>query len=163
MKTMDARYENTAARRSRAESTRKKLLFAAAGLQLFLAPAAAPAVQLPDDIWSGRYGGFPSVTVDAKGHVSMQVPAQAVEQAGGGSVADVAKDFLEKWASGVCFGIFDFQSPHKNLNVEVALLRAPERVDIAGVSGDFYRPSAYVDVQIDYDPKSKVKCDAPGS
>jgi hypothetical protein len=162
-KTKPTSYAGAAGRRLRPQGARNSLRIAAAGLVLIAARAPAAAVDLPDDIWSGRYGGYPSVTVDAQGHVSIELPAKAVEQAGGGSVADVAKSFLETWGSATCFGIFDFQSPHKNLKVEVALLRAPERVVIAGVTGDFYRPSTYTDVEIDYDPKTTVKCDAPGT
>ena len=104
------------------DSANRGTLYSAAILALIAIPVPAPAAELPDDVWSGKYGGFPSITADADGNVSMEVPAQAVEEAGGGSVAQFAKNFLEKWASGTCFGVFDFQAPDKNLKVKMALL-----------------------------------------
>jgi hypothetical protein len=99
--------------RLRTDSAKRGMLYSAAALALIAIPAPAPAAELPDDVWSGKYGGIPSVTVDAEGNVSMEVPAQAVDEAGGGSAAQFAKSFLEKWATRTCFGIFDFQSPIK--------------------------------------------------
>ncbi len=125
---------------------------------------AASAVELPDDVWSGRYGGVPSVTVDAKGHVSMELPDRAIEVVGGGSVAGIAKDFLEKWASDTCFDVFDFQSPHKNLKVQVAVSHAVGAVPFDDGTLTLYVPSGYIDVVIDYAPKVVAKClPAPGS
>jgi hypothetical protein len=135
-----------------------------AALAILALPAAASAVEMPDDVWSGKYGGMPSVTVDAQGHVSMELPAQAIEVAGGGSVAGIAKDFLEKWASGACFAVFDFQSPHKHLKVQIAVLHASESFVFEGAERNLFTPSGYIDVIIDYDPKGSVKCTAaPGT
>jgi hypothetical protein len=125
-------------------------------------PAAASAVEMPDDVWSGKYGGMPSVTVDAQGHVSMELPEGAIEVSGGGSVAGIAKDFLEKWASGSCFAVFDFQSPHKQLKVQIAVLQPSGGFVFVGAQRSVFTPSGYIDVVIDYDPKGAVKC-APGT
>jgi len=53
--------------------------------------SATFAAELPEDIWSGRYGGFPSLTVGPNEAVSMEIPAEAIVQAGGGSAAGLAK------------------------------------------------------------------------
>jgi len=147
--------------RLRTDSAKRGMLYSAAALALIAIPAPAPAAELPDDVWSGKYGGIPSVTVDA--NVSMEVPAQAVEEAGGGSAAQFAKSFLEKWATRTCFGIFDFQSPHKNLKVKIAVLQFSGRSVIAGVPRALYTVSDYIEVVIDYEPKIAAKCSNPTS
>jgi hypothetical protein len=123
---------------------------------------AASAAGLPEDIWSGEYGGVPSLTVDADGHVSMQIPAGAIIKAGGGTVSGIAKDFLERWASDFCFELFDFQSPHKNLKVQIAVLRPEFSLVVNEALRTLYTHSGYIDVVIDYEPKRETKC-APGS
>jgi hypothetical protein len=123
---------------------------------------ALQAAELPQDIWSGRYGGFPSLTVGPNGDVSMEIPAEAIAQAGGGSASVLAKDFLDHWASDSCFQSFDFHSPHKNLKVQIAVLYPEGNVVLNGSSGTLFTPSGYLDVVIDYEPSASVKC-APGS
>jgi hypothetical protein len=144
--------------RSRNKNGNPLAAFAAVAISAL--PAPASAVEMPDDVWSGKYGGMPSVTVDAEGHVSMELPANAIEVAGGGSVAGIAKDFLEKWASGACFEVFDFQSPHKKLKVQIAVLHASESFVFAGAQRSLFTPSGYIDVVIDYVPKGAAKCTA---
>lgn len=123
---------------------------------------ACPAAELPEDIWSGQYGGFPSLTVDMNGGVSMEIPADAIVQAGGGSAAALAKNFLDHWASDSCFQSFDFHSPHKNLKVQIALLHPEGEFVLDGALRRLLTTSGYIDVVIDYEPAASVKC-APGS
>jgi len=123
---------------------------------------AAGAADLPQDVWTGRYGGFPSLTVGPNEAVSMEIPADAIAQAGGGSVAVLAKSFLDHWASDSCFQSFDFHSPHKNLKVQIAVLYPEGEVVLDGARGTIFTPSGYIDVVIDYEPSASVKC-APGS
>lgn len=137
-------------RRLRADSAKRGLQCSAAALPLIVISPPAPAAELPRDVWSGKYRGVPSITADAEGSVSMDVPAGAVQEAGGGSVAPFAGSFLEKWASGTCFGISDFQSSHKNLRVRVAMLRFSGRLDFDDVPGARYTTSDCTDGAIDY-------------
>ncbi len=120
------------------------------------------AAGLPEDIWSGEYGGVPSLTVDADGHVSMQIPADAIVKAGGGTVSGIAKDFLDRWASNFCFELFDFQRPHKNLRVQIAVLRPEFSLVVNDALRTLYTHSGYIDVVIDYEPQGASRC-APGS
>lgn len=120
------------------------------------------AAELPDDIWTGRYGGFPSLTVGPGGAVSIQIPADVIAQAGGGSVSGIAKDFLDHWASDSCFQSFDFHSAHKNLKVQIAVLHPEGSIVVDDAARTIYTPSGYIDVVIDYEPRESVKC-APGS
>lgn len=129
---------------------------------VLLGSPAASADPLPDDIWSGRYGGFPSITVDGNGDVSMEIPADAIVQAGGGSAAALAKDFLDHWASDSCFQSFDFHSPHKALKVQIAVQHPEGSVVIDDALRTLYTRSGYIDAVIDYEPSASVKC-APGS
>ena len=122
---------------------------------------ASSAGDLPEDIWSGRYGGFPSLTV-MNGDVSIEIPADAIVQAGGGSASLIAKEFLDHWASDSCFQSFDFHSPHKNLKVQIAVLRPEGSVVVENALRTLYTHSDYIDITIDYEPRASVKC-APGS
>jgi hypothetical protein len=124
--------------------------------------SASQAGELPEDIWSGRYGGFPSLTVGPNGNVSMEIPADAVAHAGGGSASVLAKDFLDHWASDSCFQSFDFHSPHRNLKVQIAVLYPEGSLVIDGALRTLFTPSGYIDVVIDYEPGASVRC-APGS
>jgi hypothetical protein len=110
-----------------------------------LAPGYAG--ELPDDIWNGNRGGLPSVTTNRSG-VSVTLPAQAVADAGGGELAAMVEDFLNRWAPEICTDLFDFQHPHQRMNLRVA------------VHGE--GPiAAYQDVIIDYRPSHQVKCIEP--
>ncbi len=131
-------------------------------LAFLLGASAANAGELPEDVWSGRYGGFPSLTVGPDEAVSMEIPAEAIVQAGGGSAAGLAKDFLDHWASDSCFQSFDFHSPHKNLKVQIAVLHSQGSFVVDGALRTLFTPSGYLDVVIDYEPTASVKC-APGS
>ena len=123
---------------------------------------ASAAAELPEDIWSGRYGGVPSLTVDAQGNVSMEIPADAIVKAGGGTASGLAKDFLDHWASAACFQLFDFQSPHKNLKVQIAVLHPSGSLVADDALRTLYTRSGYIDVVIDYEPRLSTKC-APAS
>ena len=122
---------------------------------------ASQAGELPEDIWSGRYGGVPSLTV-MNGDVSIEIPADAIVQAGGGSASGIAKEFLDHWASDSCIQSFDFQSPHKNLKVQIAVLHPENSVVVENALRTLYTASGYIDIVIDYEPHASVKC-APGS
>jgi hypothetical protein len=139
----------------------KRILCTAAALMMLTVPAVAHAGEMPDDIWSGKYGGHPSIIANSESGVSMTFPAHAVEQAGGGSIAQIAKSFLDRWGPGICSGAFDFQSPHKELKVGVALLKPAGPAVVGGSPGELYEVSTYSDVVIDYTPNRKVTCVKP--
>ena len=113
------------------------------------------AGELANDIWNGNRGGIPSVTTNGSG-VSVTLPAQAVAEAGGGAggaagageLAAMVEDFLNRWAPEICTDLFDFQHPHRRMNLR------------AGIQGDG-PVSAYQDVVIDYRPSHEVKCIEP--
>jgi hypothetical protein len=137
---------------------RRALLAHAVLASLFLGIGVANAGELPEDIWSGKHGGHPSITAN-NGGVSITLPSQAVADAGGGSMAKLAQGFLEKYAPGMCSDVFDFQSPHKGLKVKVALT---ERVDIGIPFLHYYEVSpTYGEVEFDYTPSRAVKCVSP--
>jgi hypothetical protein len=137
---------------------RRTLLAPAALASLLSGFGIAHAGELPEDIWSGKHGGHPSITANQSG-VSITLPTQAIADAGGGSVTQLAQSFLEKYAPGMCSEVFDFQSPHKGLKVEVALM---ERVDIGIPFLHYYEVSpTYTAVKFDYTPSRTVKCVTP--
>jgi hypothetical protein len=113
-----------------------------------LVPAGAG--ELPNDIWNGNRGGIPSVTTSHSG-VSVTLPAQAVTEAGGGegaALSAMVEDFLNRWAPEICTDLFDFQHPHQQMNLRVAILGA-------GAA------AAYRDVVVNYRPAREVKCIEP--
>ena len=123
-------------------------------------PREATNAAIPDDIWSGRHGGFPSFGASVVNGVSVELPAKAFAEAGGGSLAQFAKHFLDRYGPHMCSDAFDFQSPHKHLRVQVALIK--EIPFGAGEeAGIFYIPDGYQDVFIDYNPTDKVHCVRP--
>lgn len=133
-------------------------LLPAALASLCVGIGVANAGELPEDIWSGKHGGHPSITANRSG-VSITLPSQAIADAGGGAVVKLAQNFLEKYAPGVCSDVFDFQSPHKRLKVQVAQL---ERVNIGIPFLHFYQVSStYREVEFDYTPGRAVKCVTP--
>jgi hypothetical protein len=142
-------------------SIRQRLLLGLAALAAITTPAVVHAGELPDDIWSGRHGGVPSITASAQDGVSMTLPARAVEEAGGGSIAQFAQNFLDKWAPDLCSGAFDFQSAHKGLKVGVALMKPAGRTVLDGQPAELYEVTTYSDVLIDYEPNRKVTCVNP--
>jgi len=105
------------------------------------------AGELPNDIWNGNRGGLPSVTTNGSG-VSVTLPAQAVADAGGGELAAMVEDFLNRWAPEICTDLFDFQHPHQRMNLRVAV---HEEGSVA----------AYRDVIINYRPSHEAKCIEP--
>ncbi len=136
----------------------QRMLSAAAALAVFTA-LSAQAGELPESIWSGDDGCPPSITADAKGGVSVTLPAEAVAAAGGGPVAGIVKDFLEKYGAHICSAAFNFQAAHARLKVGVALMRP---VNSAGLPGQLYEPQPITrEVVIDYAPRDKVTCVAP--
>ena len=119
---------------------------------------AANAGELPANIWSGKHGGFPSIAASQSG-VSVTLPSQAIIEAGGGSVTTLVRSFLEQYGPGICSDVFDFQSPHKRLKVEVALM---ERVDTGNPLLQYYQVMpAYATVEFDYTPGRTVTCVVP--
>ena len=137
---------------------RRTLLAPAALASLLSGIGIANAGELPEDIWSGKHGGRPSITANQSG-VSITLPSQAIADAGGGSVTQLAQGFLEKYGPGVCSEVFDFQSPHKALKVHVALM---ERVDTGFPFLRYYEVSpTYAAVEFDYTPSRTVKCATP--
>lgn len=137
----------------------KRTLLAPAALTLLIsAIGLARAGELPEDVWSGKHGGNPSITVGQNG-VSITLPSEAVTDAGGGSVTEITQNFLQKYAPGICSDVFDFQSPHKRLQVQVTL---QERVDLGIPFLHFYRVSqTHTAVTFDYTPSRTVKCVTP--
>jgi hypothetical protein len=125
-----------------------------------LLPAAAQASDLPSTIWSGAEGGFPSITANSQNGVSVTLPAGAVEHLGGGAVAEIAKNFLDKWAPGICSGVFDFQSPHPGMKIRIALSK-PVLSPNDGEPMAFNEVGSYNDVTINYEPSRKVTCVPP--
>lgn len=110
--------------------------------------APGQAGELPNDIWNGNRGGFPSVTTSHAG-VSVTLPAQAVTDAGGGPLAAMVQDFLNRWAPEICTDLFDFQHPHEKMTLQVA------------IHGAGSGPAKYQDVVIDYRPSHAVNCVQP--
>jgi len=106
------------------------------------------ASELPRDIWNGAHGGFPSITANGSG-VSVTLPEQAITDAGGGSLASLIEDFLDRWAPEFCSDLFDFQHPRKKMTLRAA-------VHAAGGGA-----ANYQEVVIDYQPSREVKCVEP--
>ena len=137
----------------------RHILWAPAVLVLVCAGiGVANAGELPEDIWSGKHGGHPSITATQSG-ASITLPSQAIADAGRGWVTKLAQSFLEKYAPGMCSDAFDFQSPHEGLKVNVARM---ERVDIGipFLHYDEVSPT-YAAVEFDYTPSRTVKCEIP--
>ena len=118
---------------------------------LTLAPSAK-AGQLPAEMWADdtKYG-HPSITAGPDG-VSITIQSNAIAEAGGGAIADLAKQFLEKYAPGMCSSVFDFQTAHKAMTVGVA-------VQSPAYGGDLYVVGGKeIPVTFDYTPNRKVTC-----
>ncbi len=130
---------------------------------LLPAPVWAEDVQgpVPDDIWSGRHGGFPSFGASAAGGVSVELPSRAFQDAGGLSLRAFAQDFLDRWGPHMCSDIFNFQSPHKNLKVRVALIDSIPLGPSDDPAGTFFIPGPYQEISIDYQPAAAVHCIIP--
>jgi hypothetical protein len=130
-----------------------------AAFSMLALASSAKAGELPADMWAddSPYGSHPSITAGPDG-VSVTMQRDAITQAGGGSVADLAKNFLERYAPGMCSNVFDFQSAHKALTVGVKI----ESPDQAVPGGDLYVVGGKeIDVTIDYTPSRKVTCVSP--
>jgi len=120
---------------------------------------SAKAGQLPTEMWgdNNKYGGSPSITAGPNG-VSVTMQANAIAQAGGGAVADLAKQILERYAPGICSSVFDFQTAHKSLTVGVAVQFPAYAVP----EGNLYViDGKEISVTIDYTPSRKVTCVSP--
>jgi hypothetical protein len=84
--------------------------------------------------------------------------ANAIAEAGGGAVADLVKQFLERYAPSMCSSVFDFQSAHKALTVGVAV-QSPAQVVPGGSLYVVDRKE--ISVTFDYTPGRKVTCVSP--
>jgi hypothetical protein len=126
-----------------------------ATLSMLILASTAKAGQLPADMWAddNKYGGRPSITAGPNG-VSVVLPESAIVRAGGGAVTDLAKQLLERYAPGMCSGVFDFQSAHKALTVGVAVLSLAYAVP----GGNLYVVGRETSVTFDYTPSRKVTC-----
>jgi hypothetical protein len=126
-----------------------------ATLSMLILASTAKAGQLPADMWAddNNYGGRPSITAGPNG-VSVVLPESAIVRAGGGAVTDLAKQLLERYAPGMCSGVFDFQSAHKALTVGVAVLSPAYAVH----GGNLYLVGRETSVTFDYTPSHKVTC-----
>ena len=124
------------------------------------APIATHASGLPDDVFSGAYGGAPSITANAELGVSITIPADAIDEAGGGTIMQIAKGFLDRFGPHICSGTFDFQSPHRGLKIAVAVTGRPKSL-LDDVAEEISQVSAYREVTIDYEPRQKVTCVTP--
>jgi hypothetical protein len=136
----------------------KKTMKAAAFGMLTLA-ASAKAGQLPTEMWAdnNKYGGSPSITAGPNG-VSVTVQANAIAEAGGGSVVDLAKQILERYAPGICSSVFNFQTAHRALTVGVAVQSPAYAVP----GGNLYVVDGKeISVTFDYTPSRKVTCVSP--
>jgi hypothetical protein len=69
-------------------------------------------------------------------------------------VTDLAKQLLERYAPGICSGVFDFQSAHKALTVGVAVLSQAHAVP----GGNLYVVGRETSVTFDYTPGRRVTC-----
>jgi hypothetical protein len=126
-----------------------------ATLSMLILASTAKAGQLPADMWAddNNYGGRPSITAGPNG-VSVVLPESSIVRAGGGAVTDLAKQLLERYAPGMCSGVFDFQSAHKALTVGVAVLSLAYAVP----GGNLYVVGRETSVTFDYTPSRKVTC-----
>jgi hypothetical protein len=126
-----------------------------ATLSMLIFASTTKAGQLPADMWANdnKYGGRPSITAGPNG-VSVVLPESAIVRAGGGAVTDLAKQLLERYAPGICSGVFDFQSAHKALTVGVAVLSQSHAVP----GGNLYVVGRETSVTFDYTPGRRVTC-----
>ena len=127
-------------------------------LSMLAVSASAKAGQLPTDMWgdNNKYGGRPSITAGPNG-VWVTMQADAIAAAGGGGAVYLAKQFLEKYAPGMCSGVFDFQSAHKALTVGVAIQFPAYTVP----GGNLNIVGKEISVTFDYVPAHKVVCVSP--
>jgi hypothetical protein len=117
--------------------------------------SSARAGQLPTEMWAddSKYGR-PSITAGPDG-VSITLQSNAIAEAGGGAVADLAKQFLERYAPGMCSSVFDFQTAHKAMTVGVAVQSPAYAVP----GGNLYVVEGKeISVTFDYTPSRKVTC-----
>src|ERR1700760_699317 len=93
-----------------------------AALGILSCASKARAGQLPNDMWRNddKYGGNPAI-VSGPGGVLGVLQDKAVIAAGGSTVAELAKQFLERYAPGMCSTVFNFQQPHLALTVGVTI------------------------------------------
>jgi hypothetical protein len=127
----------------------------ALALAMLTLASSAKAGQLPAEMWADdtKYG-HPSITAGPDG-VSITIQSNAIAEAGGGAIADLAKQFLEKYAPGMCSSVFDFQTTHKAMTVGVAVQSPAYAVP----GGDLYVVGGKeISVTFDYTPNRKVTC-----
>ena len=137
-----------------------------AALGILSCASKARAGQLPNDMWRNddKYGGNPAIVAGPEG-VSVVLQDKAVIAAGGGTVVELAKQFLERYAPGMCSTVFNFQQPHLALTVGVTIqslsLTEPDDDDAAVRGGNPYRVDKEEKVTFDYTPSRTVQCVSP--
>ena len=130
-----------------------------AGLSVLALASAARAAQPPADGWIGdnQYGGIASITVSPN-RVSFVLKEDAIISAGGGSLLDLVKQLLERYAPGLCSDILNFEQPHKDLTVSVAV-----RSEISPSPGaSLFVVGKERSLTFDYVPSRNVRCNMPG-
>ncbi len=135
------------------------LFGAAAGLPAKAAPPDRTAVGIPDDIWTGKYGGKPAITVsrhEGRPTVSVVLPSAIFEGANDpGSVTLIVKRFLEQYGPPMCTDLIDFTVPHKHLIVQLGI----QELDWSLFAFRFYKVSPrFAPVIFDYVPAVQTKC-----
>jgi hypothetical protein len=126
-----------------------------AGLSMLALASAAKAGQPPADGSNGdnQYGGVASITLNPN-RVSFVLKEDAINSAGGGSLLELVKQLLERYAPSLCSDILDFEQPHKDLTVGVAV--------ISPASGtSLYVVGKERSITFDYVPSRNVRCNMP--
>lgn len=125
------------------------------------ARAAAPdhrVGQIPDDVWTGRYGGNPSITVSRYGGsvtVSVVMPAPLLDGTDRQSLTATVKRFLERYGPPMCTDLIDLTVPHKNLVVELGV----QDLGWSMFHFNFYEVSRnFGTLSFDYQPAGHTKC-----
>jgi hypothetical protein len=134
---------------------RVQTMNAVVALGMLTLASSAKAGQLPPEMWADdtKYGR-PSITAGPNG-VSITIQSNAIADAGGGAIADLAKQFLERYAPGMCSSVFDFQTAHKGMTVGVAVQSPAYAVP----GGNLYVVDGKeISVTFDYTPSRKVTC-----
>jgi hypothetical protein len=146
------------------ESGAMRRLWAMAPLGLALAglPQTGHATDIIEEIWSGDFGGYPSITVMPGQGLSVVLPHGTLDGASREQIARVAKSFMDRWAPGVCSTVFDFQSPHQKMHIEVRVMNAVTQAAPGDMTPMGPGSQVYADIVFDYVPNRQVTCIVPG-
>jgi hypothetical protein len=125
-------------------------------------PQSGRAADRIEEIWSGAFGGFPSITAMPGRGLSVVLPHGALDGASPEQIARVAKSFMDRWAPGMCSTVFDFQSPHQKMHVEVRVMDAVTQAAPGDMTPMGPGSQVYADIVFDYMPSWKVTCVVPG-